>query len=249
MAKSIRYSIHTTATSSFTQTNNDTLQTNLFAGSDGAVDAAWAALVIEDGSGGYLDSNLVHSATFLIDGHPDPDTDLYQISPNYDLAYDMSLRIAGTTADPVEGVVDGIGGGGGIESVVAGSGIAIDATDPANPIVSATGGGLVDVEVTGTTQAILMGRSYRINASGDCVLTLPATAAVGEFFEILGIDNHVWSIAQRAGQQIFNGDTSTTVGVSGTLSTDINHGNIVAKCVVANTTFTVISSIGHIIAA
>jgi len=35
----------------------------------------------------------------------------------------------------------GTGSGGGIESIVAGSGVTVDATDPANPIVSASGGG------------------------------------------------------------------------------------------------------------
>lgn len=246
MAKSIRYSIHKTATSSFNQLNNDTLQTNIFSGSDGDVDDAWAALIETDGSGGYIGSDLVHSATFLINGNPDPDTDPYLISPNYDLAYDMSLRITGSSPDPVAGVVDGIGGGGGIESVVGGSGIAVDDTDPANPIVSATGSGLTDVEVTTGTQAILMGNSYRVNAGTDCVLTLPATAAVGEFFEILGINAHVWTVAQRAGQTVYYGDLTTTTGVTGTIGTDIPHGNVVIKCIVANTTFTVISSIGHL---
>ena len=40
---------------------------------------------------------------------------------------------------------DPAGGGGGVSSVVAGTGINVDSTDPANPIVSATGSGSGDV--------------------------------------------------------------------------------------------------------
>jgi hypothetical protein len=38
----------------------------------------------------------------------------------------------------------GSGGGGTVDTIVAGSGITVDATDPANPIVSATGGGVAE---------------------------------------------------------------------------------------------------------
>jgi hypothetical protein len=38
----------------------------------------------------------------------------------------------------------GGGGGGEVETIVAGSGITVDATDPANPIISASGGGTLD---------------------------------------------------------------------------------------------------------
>jgi hypothetical protein len=48
---------------------------------------------------------------------------------------------ASATVNIVLGSGGGGGGGGTVDSVVAGSGIAVDATDPANPVVSATGGG------------------------------------------------------------------------------------------------------------
>lgn len=55
------------------------------------------------------------------------------------------------------GVVTGGGGGSGIvETVVAGTGISVDSTDPANPVVSATGGGgSGNVPAGGTTGQVL----------------------------------------------------------------------------------------------
>jgi hypothetical protein len=48
----------------------------------------------------------------------------------------------------------GISGGGTVDSIVAGTNIAVDASDPANPIVSASGGGTVDSIVAGTNIAV-----------------------------------------------------------------------------------------------
>ncbi|WP_183023884.1 hypothetical protein [Variovorax sp. UMC13] len=53
------------------------------------------------------------------------------------LALGTNLAISGTTLN----AIGGSGGSGIVETIVAGSGVSVDATDPANPIVSATGGG------------------------------------------------------------------------------------------------------------
>lgn len=65
----------------------------------------------------------------------DPDV-LYRVQM-YD---EFGVLLPNGDVDPID-VSRGSGGGGGIESIVAGGGIDVDATDPANPIVSATGSG------------------------------------------------------------------------------------------------------------
>lgn len=71
---------------------------------------------------------------------PDPDA-------NYLALYaldDHTLHIVDSDGNDME-----VGsGGGGIESVVAGTGISVDDTDPANPVVSATGGGGGNIGLT-----------------------------------------------------------------------------------------------------
>lgn len=60
------------------------------------------------------------------------------------------------------------GGGGGVESVVAGTGISVDNTDPLNPIVSAVGGGLTNSIISPTTSNVTaaVGMRYIANISG-----------------------------------------------------------------------------------
>jgi len=53
-----------------------------------------------------------------------------------------------TTLTTFENATPSGGGGGTVDSVVAGTGISVDNTDPANPIVSATGGGTASIART-----------------------------------------------------------------------------------------------------
>jgi len=64
----------------------------------------------------------------------------------------------------------GTGSGGGIESIVAGSGVTVDATDPANPIVSASGGG-GGTTVIRTTSQVVDGST----TANDTVLSVAVT--------------------------------------------------------------------------
>jgi hypothetical protein len=62
------------------------------------------------------------------------------------------VRPDGTTITvTTDGVISAVGAGGGtVVSVVAGAGIAVDSTNPANPVVSATGTAIVESVVAGT---------------------------------------------------------------------------------------------------
>lgn len=85
---------------------------------------------------------------------------------------------SGTLA--TEEYVDDNAGGGGISSIVAGSGIAVDATDPANPEVSATGGVVIPATSydnnTDAEAALGVGELYKsstlINGSPIILITV-----------------------------------------------------------------------------
>ena len=140
------------------------------------------------------------------------------------------LAIGSTGADPVASTLS------------AGAGIAI--TNGAGSIsIAATGGGLTWSAVT-TATAMVANNGYGANGSGTLAFTLPASAALGSVFYIIGMA-HGWTIAENTGQQIFFGNTSTTV-TSGSLAST-NAGDCVAiVCLVADTTFYVFDSIGNI---
>lgn len=66
------------------------------------VDAVWAALIATDGTGGYVNGDLVHSAVKIEDGVT---VDTYQINSNYNLSSIIASGIDGVTADPVSGKI------------------------------------------------------------------------------------------------------------------------------------------------
>lgn len=76
--------------------------------------------------------------------------------------------------------------------------------------------------------------------------SLPTTASVGTEFEIAGFSSGGWMISQAAGQSINFGTLTSTVGVGGSLTSTATNDYVKALCVVANTTWNIIGSIGNI---
>lgn len=103
------------------------------------------------------------------------------------------------------------------------------------------------VVVTGASQTLSAGTGYIANNAGTINFSLPATAGVGDTFRITGINNATgWQVTQAAGQQIFIGTASTTAGVGGSLTSSATRDSIEIICIVANTTFQVVSMVGNI---
>lgn len=105
MAKSILYSIHTTLANpydAFQIPNTDLRLTETKTGSDGTIDSAWTALNATDGTGGLVDTNLVHHAQLIVSGVV---TDTYDIDTKYDLAASVATVFEDSVADPVSGFV------------------------------------------------------------------------------------------------------------------------------------------------
>jgi hypothetical protein len=112
--------------------------------------------------------------------------------------------------------------------------------------------GVAAVPVTSTAWSVItanqtaaVNNGYICNKAGTLALALPATAAIGSIIEVTGINTALgWQITQATGQQIFFGTSSTTSGATGTITSSATRDSIKMVCVVANTTWNIISSIG-----
>lgn len=128
----------------------------------------------------------------------------------------------------------------------SGNGIAI--TNGAGTItISTSGGGLAWTTITAGAQTIANNNGYVANNAGGVAFTLPAAATVGSTFKITGINAGGFTIAQNAGQTIFFGVASTTTGVAGMLTSNTNRDSLEAICVVANTTWNIVSAVGNLV--
>ena len=76
--------------------------------------------------------------------------------------------------------------------------------------------------------------------------TLPTTAVLGAEFKIVGKATGLWTIAQNSGQSIVFGNTTTTTGVSGSLSSTLASDCVSLVCTTANNVFTVYNSMGNL---
>jgi hypothetical protein len=107
---------------------------------------------------------------------------LTQIDTDGTMAADSDSRVASQKA--IREYVAAHGGGGTVDSVVAGTNITVDATDPANPVVSATGGGGSSTPQNYLYQdddfTAVEGVAYTVNSlpdygAGVATVTLPAS--------------------------------------------------------------------------
>jgi len=146
---------------------------------------------------------------------------------------DGQLAIGSTGNDPVAA------------NLTAGTGVSITNASGAVTI-NAVGAGLTWTVITGASQAMAVNNGYIANRAGTVAFTLPTTSAVGSIIAVTGINTATgWSIAYTTGQQIFFGTQSATI-TTGTLASTNIRDTVFLVCVVANTTWNVISSIGNI---
>lgn len=128
----------------------------------------------------------------------------------------------------------------------AGADGATGATGPTGPTGATGSFGVVYVEVTGTTQAMAVNTGYIANNGSQVVLTLPATAAVGDVMTITGKGSGGWKLAQNATQLIHFGDEVTATGTGGYIESTNAFDTIEIVCITANTVFNVVDSIGNL---
>lgn len=99
--------------------------------------------------------------------------------------------------------------------------------------------------VTTSNTSMLINTGYISNSAGVLNLTLPSIASVGSTIEVCGV-NGGWLIAQNAGQSIVFGNQTSTIGITGSISSELPTDCLRMVCTVANTTFEVLSSQGNL---
>ena len=131
------------------------------------------------------------------------------------------------SAVPSSGVLT-VAGTGGIVTSGSGSTLTVDG--------SGISGGITWSVETGTTATIAASEGIFANNAGGVTVTLPATAAVGDTFQVVAMDAAGFTIDYGTGQSVqISGTTSTTT--SGTLVSTGEGDWIELVCNVANTGF------------
>lgn len=128
---------------------------------------------------------------------------------------------------------------------IAGSGAISTSASGSTVTISVAAGGLSWNVETGTSAQMAVNNGYIANNAGTVTFTLPDTAAVGDLLKVTGLQG-AWSIAQNAGETIHFGVLSTTTGVGGSLTSTLPRDAVELVCVVADTDWNVLSSIGNI---
>ena len=103
------------------------------------------------------------------------------------------------------------------------------------------------VDVASGSQGMLPNVSYVTDNGASLVTyTLPVAASVGTIIEVAGKSSGQWTIAQNAGQQIFFGNKSTTIGAGGSISSSLQYDYVKLLCITANLTWSVIGGVGNL---
>ena len=121
-------------------------------------------------------------------------------------------------------------------SLSAGTGVSISSVS-GSITINATGGGLTWSTVTAGTLAAAVSHGYVLNhASTACVVTLPATAALGDTVRFVGLaGSGGWTITANTSQTIQFGNVSTSS--AGSWSSSDPGDSCLITCIVANTTW------------
>jgi hypothetical protein len=170
----------------------------------------------------------------------------------------VSELLYSSSANTVEGLATGNNGvlitsSGGVPSFLANgtTGQVLTATTGSPPSWTTVGTALTWVDITSGSQAIAVNTGYITDNATTVTYSLPTTAAQGSIFEIScgtsAAATTPFSISQAAGQSIKFGNQTSTTGVGGSVASTLKYDSIKVLCVVANTTFVVLSSVGNFI--
>lgn len=108
------------------------------------------------------------------------------------------------------------------------------------------GSGFAWSVVTGTTQTAVAGHGYFANNASQVVVTLPVTSAVGDTITVAYMGAGGWKLAQATSNNVTFGSTTTTTGTGGSVASTAAGDVITVVCRVANTSWTVTTSVGNL---
>ena len=98
--------------------------------------------------------------------------------------------------------------------------------------------------IAAATANMISNNGYVVNyGTGLSTLTLPLLSAVGDEIIVMGYSASGYSIAQNAGQQIIISGVTTTLGVTGSISSTNRYDAITLRCMLANTIWGVPSGV------
>lgn len=144
------------------------------------------------------------------------------------------LLIGSTGANPVAATLS------------AGTNISI--TNAAGAItINSTASGGTSWKSISANQTLVVGEGYFCASPGGALsLALPAVSAVGATIEVVLAGATSWTVTQGAGQQVVNGNISSTLGATGTTGSTAQGDSVRLVCAVANTIWYIVNSIGNI---
>lgn len=132
----------------------------------------------------------------------------------------------------------------GTATITAGTGITV--TPGANTITIAASSTGFTWSVITADQTAAVNNGYFCNKAGTLALALPAASAVGDIIEVTNENTALGvQFTQAAGQQILIGNTNTTSGATGTLTSSAVGDTLKIVCKVANTIWRVTSEVGN----
>lgn len=188
-----------------TSVNGDTGAVVLTAADVGAATAAQGALADSATQPGDLATVATSGAYSDLTGKPTLGTAAAANTGDFDAAGAAAAALVSAEAY-TDAAVDGLGGGGGtVDAVVAGTGISVDSTDPANPIVTNTGataaqGSLADSAVQPGDLATVATSGAYTDLTGTPTLGDAAAKNVGSSAGTVaaGDDSRITGAAQKA---------------------------------------------------
>lgn len=195
-----------------------------------------AAVTDETGSGALVFGTSPTIATPTISGTITfPDNVRQTFNPGADAAGINVGSIAGDPGTPSNGDLWYDSTANELTARINGANVALGA-----------GVGFSWVEVTGTSQAGAVNTGYILNNAGLVTLTIPSTAPVGSVLRVAGKGAGGWRIAQNASEIIHFGNQDTTTGTGGRLDSTNRYDSVELLCTVADTEWTVLSSVGNV---
>ncbi len=148
------------------------------------------------------------------------------------------ILIGTTSGDPVPG------------TLTAGTGISITSASGSITVTNTMPVSLWTI--TSTTAVSMVANTAYLNTytAGLCTFTLPTTAAYGTMLGLTtgAASSAQWSIAQNAGQHIRLGNQVTTTGTGGSITSEYGllGSNVYLQCIIANTAWQVVYSVGNL---